>query len=339
MSNPTFPTLRKFYAGIKNPLFLSDIQVADQSVLDAITALSGLTNTDFFIVSGLAFTAGTPNFYTPGIVFFNGSFYNLSGNINEGLYLSCTTLDVLPETFDTTPPQTNNIYTNYIATPTSVASGNTPLFAGNMNQYRISNKYLQQQVAALLVIASHLGTAANANLGTGIGQVLTADQTYTQTQVNALLMTRSPSVVGSKVEVYDPTGAILAFFDGTGLGITYPWKNGTEVWAIANGNNSVPNMGGVSTVGIGVFTNPDSTTQTFVNNVVGGETHHTLIASEIPVLATDPDFAVTGGGTLQAYATVNTSTTKGSVPVNTGGGSAHNNMPPFLPMFIIIRKS
>ncbi len=322
MSVPVFPTLRKYYAGIDNPLFLGDITTADESAIAALLWLSGCKIGDFRIISGLEYTLGTPNTYTPGIIFFNDDFFYCDTAFAEGLYLATSYVDVLLETFDTVPPTAKNIYTNQVATSTSSAGGNTPAFVGNMNSYRINNKYLQQQITAILTITGALGTAADADLGTGAGQILTADQTYTQAQVNSLLLSRAPSCVGTIVTVHDFDGTFLANFDGTGLGIVYPWYNALtgERWGRCNGvatagGNTAPNLAGTTSIGEGT----DAGSNTFTEGNPYGSNTKTLAATDLPVLTTDPEFE--GGsvsGTATMYLSGSIGRNKIGIPVNSG---------------------
>lgn len=336
MSIFQWPFKRKTYSGLENPRFVSDILAANENALDGLAALAGLGATDFAIISGLAFIAGVPNSYTPGVIFLNGNFYYITTAFNENLYLQANMIDTLSEAF--TDGNNRFIYTLQQATAVNTAPGNSPQFVGNMNSYRINNAFIAARVNALLGITNNLGTAAFANIGNAAGNVPDASTLYTQAQVNALLLLKAPSVVGSIFEIYDPSGAFLTNFDGTGLAIVFPWYNSAtgERWGLANGNNSLPNLGGVSTVGIGVFTNPDSTTQTFTNNVPGGETHHTLTTPEIPSHTHNQTIDTTGSGGASGSSG---SLVFGSQPTSaTGGGLSHNNMSPYLPVFKVIRK-
>jgi hypothetical protein len=92
-----FPFVRKEYPGVGNPRFVSDIVAANQATIAAMKALTGLGNTDFAIISGLVFTAGTPNgTYSSGVFYLNGSFYYLGAAFSEGLYLAPNPTDVMP---------------------------------------------------------------------------------------------------------------------------------------------------------------------------------------------------------------------------------------------------
>jgi hypothetical protein len=327
MANPVFPTVRKYYPGIDNPLFLGDITTSQDNVLQASRMITNLSTGDFYILNGLEYVLGTPNTYTPGIIFFNNDFYYCSSTLTEGLYLAVTKVDVLSETFDDSVAR--NIYTNQIATATGTSAGNTPQFTGNMNQYRISNKFIQMQVLAILAITNNLGTAAEADLGTGPGQILTADQTYTQAQVNALLLTRAPSTVGCEVTVRDITGTFAANFDGNGLGIIYPWYNSAtgERWGLENGvatagGHTAPNMAGKVTIGQGT----DAGSHTFTEGTPYGANTYQIQATDLPVLQTDSRFEQTGSGGLSTYLAGTLAATNGSISVNAGSPNNPINM-------------
>jgi len=326
MSNPVFPTLRKLYPGIDNPLFLGDIQVADQNALSALLLLSGCDSGDFRIIGGLDYILGTPNTYSPGLIYFNGDFFYSANAFNEGLYLATSYVDVLLETFDDT--NARNIYTNQIATSTSTPTGNTPQFTGDMNSYRINNKYLQNQLLDVIAQINTYGTAAQANLGTGTGEVLTADQTYTQSQVNALLLQRAPSTVGSIVFVRDILGTFDSNFDGTGLGIVYPWYNSLtgERWALTTGTavaggHTAPNTAGQTFIGQGT----DAGSHTFSDGNSYGANSYQLTPNNIPQLETRSKFAATSGTGQNGYATVPVATTAPE-DVNAGSPNTALNM-------------
>lgn len=339
MSNPVFPTLRKLYAGIDNPLFLGDIQVADQNALSALLLLSGCESGDFRIISGLDYILGTPNTYSPGLIYFHGDFFYSATAFNEGLYLATSYVDVLSETFDDTTAR--NIYTNQVATSTSTPSGNSPIFTGNMNTVRINNKYLQQQIVAILTITNALGTAADANLGTGTGQILTADQTYTQAQVNALLLQRAPSTVGSIAFVRDILGTFASNFDGAGLGIVYPWYNSLtgERWALTTGTavaggHTAPNTAGKAFIGQGT----DAGSNVFSEGDTYGANHYQIVANDLPVLETDPVFSASTGGSMIAYTAPGTSATLQPLDVNSGSpNNPINIMQSSLALYEVIR--
>lgn len=338
-----FPIERIYYPGIDNPLFIQDIQVANQAATYGIAMLSGLGITDFAIISGLDYVLGTTNTYTSGFIFLNGKFYYIANSFNEGLYLKANIQPTLSEAF--TDGNSRNIYNEYYAA-TSVTSDPTysPQFIGNMNVYRTGNKYLRDSLQPVLSVISSLGTAATRNVGNNPGNVPDAGTVYTQAQVNALLIQRTPSVVGVTMHIYDPTSAFAANFNGSGLGIVYPWLNGTERWALMDGQGGRPNMGGVSIVGIGTFTNPDTTTKVFANNASGGETDQTLTVAQIP--DHNHHFKTSNNGTNNGSLqnpgwSDNESSNVGESVTNqsNAGGGSHNNMPPYRAMYIVVRIS
>jgi len=313
-----FPFTRTYYPGIDNPFYIQDVEVANQGMQDGIIAITGMTNTDFAIISGLNYVLGTPNSYTAGTFFLNGVIYAMQSTFNEGLYLTGVITPTLSEPFDDTVSRT--IYTENLAASTSTSTGNSPLFSGNMNAYRIGLKYFQGIIASLQTTQSALGSTAFTNLGTGTGQVLTADQTYTQAQVNALLLTRAPSTIGSMVEIYDVLGTFAANFNGAGVGIIYPWYNSAtgETWALTNGTAVVgsltaPNFAGIVTIGQGV-----NGSNTYNSKIPYGANTYTLAATDIPELQTNNVFSASSGGTNAAYQKSNTSNTQGSENVNQG---------------------
>lgn len=304
MSLIQWPFTRKTYAGIKNPVFVDDIKAVNQGLNDAIVVVTGMGTTDFAILSGLELVLGTPNTYTKGWYYFNGQIYYIDTSFNELLYLQVNPTDTLLEGF-IDPVTTKYIYTINYATATSTALGNTPQFSGDMNQYRISNKYLQQEVLTILGITDDLGTTAFTNLGTGAGQVLTADQTYTQAQVNSLLLTRAPSCIGCVVEVHDFNGTFPDNFNGSGLGIVYPWYNSAtgERWGLAegvasSGGNTAPNLAGKTTIGQGT----DSGSHTFTEGTTYGANSYQIEADDLPQLFTSAKFLNSGGASVSAYA-------------------------------------
>ncbi len=340
MANPVFPTVRKYYPGIDNPLFLGDITTADNSVIDALKSVTGLVSGDFAIVSGLDYVLGTPNTYTPGIIYWNGDFFYSDTDLTEGLYLTTSYVDVLLETFNDATAR--NIYINQVATSTSTSTGNTPLFTGDMDAYRINNKFMRLQIANILAITSTLGTAAFADLGTGIGEILTADQTYTQAQVNALLLTRAPSCIGCVVTVYDFDGTFPANFNGSGLGIVYPWYNSLtgERWGLmdnggaTSGGNTAPNIAGKTEIGQGT----DGGANTFTEGTTYGANTLTLVANNIPVLNTAAKFA-SGAGGSPAY-TLTGSSGLAAELVNPGSPNTPiNTMQSSLALYKVIRLS
>ena len=184
MSILQFPVIRKQYAGLENPLFVSDLLVANQVATDAVIAGLGLQATDFAIITGLQYITGTPNTYTAGIIYYNGSFYYVANSFAEGQSLLPTTTDTLPKAFGDSVVR--NIYTLYQAAPD--AAGVTPVFSGNMNAYRIDNKTLLAKINAITAdyITSTLLATALSNYVAKAGSTMTGALTLNADPTTAL---------------------------------------------------------------------------------------------------------------------------------------------------------
>lgn len=140
MSLIQFPFIRQSRAAIDNPLYIQDITAADQQILDALTAICGLGPTDFFIFGGLTYEIAVsgPNYYLPGIFYLNGVWYYMPFDFDEGLYLAPNITGIMPYTFS--DAVTDEIYDINYAQQSASPTGNTPIFSGNMNQYRLDLK-------------------------------------------------------------------------------------------------------------------------------------------------------------------------------------------------------
>jgi hypothetical protein len=185
MSLLQWPFKRKQYAGIDNPRFVSDVVAANESVLDGLKSLAGLSDTDFAIISGLEFT-GTG--YTPGVFFLNGTFYYIQNSFNAGLYVIGAPQDTMAQPFG--DGNNRNIYTIQYGVSTSSPTDASPVFTGDMNQYRIGAKQLRNNISALNATAALLGDAAFKNVGVGAGSVAAGDDprlAYTQLQIDNFL--------------------------------------------------------------------------------------------------------------------------------------------------------
>lgn len=123
-----------------------------------------------------------------------------------------------------------------------------------------------------------------------------------------------------------PTGAIILY-----SGTTIP--NG---WALCDGNNGTPDLTDRFVIGAG---------RRYQVNDVGGEAEHILTVDELPAhnhtlsgdsvinSTTDGTVTVAVGGyfiTTSKFQTLNTTDT-------TGGGQAHNNMPPYYALCYIMK--
>lgn len=181
MSTFKWPFKRIEYAGIDNPRFVSDIVAANEAVLDALKAITGMNDTDFAIISGLEFVPGVQNTFTAGIFYLNGDFYAVDASFNESLYLEPITTPTMPQPFG--DAVSRNIY-QLQKSETAVSSSptSTPQFSGDMNQYRIGLKGILANTLSLLATQAALKAAAFANIGTTAGTVMAGDNAYTKAQ-------------------------------------------------------------------------------------------------------------------------------------------------------------
>ena len=127
--------------------------------------------------------------------------------------------------------------------------------------------------------------------------------------------------------IYANSTYLGANFESDGLG-----KNLRAGWAICNGNNGTPNIGGRVIVSYGgSFT---------TLNATGGEKEHTLTEAEMPIhshgLPTDESGALdiqsltATGHTDESYSETTRTT-------NSGSGQPHNNMPPYIVLVYIMK--
>lgn len=172
MSLFPFPFFRKSLPSLGNPVYISDILASNQLTIDGLSAILNLPSLGFAIISGFTYDPGPPEGYGPGIYWLNGFFYNQQNTFVGGQYLAPNLVDVLPKPFSDT--NTHNIYTEYLSQATSSPAGATPLFTGNMDQYRIGLQDLKTNLLAAEATIASLGNAAFANIGTLAGNVASA---------------------------------------------------------------------------------------------------------------------------------------------------------------------
>lgn len=169
-----WPFARKEYPGLENPRYVSDIVAANQATIAALKAIAGLNDTDFRIISGLDYVLGIPNTFSPGIFYLNGLFFFIDTAFTEGNFLGSGATEIMSKPFG--DGVSRNIYYSYPGAVSAIGGvGFSPAMTGNMNDYRIGNKYLADKLLTALAELATLGTAAFANIGTGAGQVMAAD--------------------------------------------------------------------------------------------------------------------------------------------------------------------
>lgn len=207
MSLLQWPNIRKEYAGLDNPRFVSDIVAANEATIDAVKAITGLGNTDFAIITGLDYTPGTPNgTYSPGVIYLNGLFYYQGSGFSEGLYLAPNPTDIEPQPFGDSI--TRNIYTAYNSISTASPTGASPVFSGDMNAYRLGLKNSKSNILAIQATIATLGQAAFMNVGTTAGKVAAGDDPrfgYTQGQIDTLFAKKADVILKNAGTAYTPT--------------------------------------------------------------------------------------------------------------------------------------
>ena len=118
-----------------------------------------------------------------------------------------------------------------------------------------------------------------------------------------------------------PKGSIILWYDTS--------ANVPSGWAICDGNNGTPNLSDKFVIGAST---------TYAQATTGGESTHVLTVGEMP--EHDHDLRIAGPdaamhNVIQTYPTpvINGSITTGP----TGGGGAHNNIPPYYALYYIMK--
>jgi hypothetical protein len=209
MSLFQWPFKRKHYAGLGNPRFVDDIVAANEAVIDGLKAITGLSNTDFAIISGLDYTAGSPSgTYAPGIFYLNGSFYFIGTGFSEGLYVAPNPTDTMSQPFS--DGNSRNIYQLLYGQSTSSPTGASPVFSGDMNSYRLGLKNIKAQVLVLAALYNGLGNSAVLNVGTTPGTVAAGDDPrfgYTKAQIDSLFALQSSVILKGAGTSYTPSAS------------------------------------------------------------------------------------------------------------------------------------
>lgn len=138
--------------------------------------------------------------------------------------------------------------------------------------------------------------------------------------------------IGGIVIFYPPTGSITNYFDiGTGYGKSIAQGGLVDMskYAICNGQNGTPDLRDRFVVGAG----------NKASGSIGGEAAHTLTVEE---LAPHKHDMVGNGTILRSPYNRTIERGKGDLSYSfeteeTGGGQPHNNMPPYMALFYIMR--
>lgn len=157
-SQVEWPNKRLTQAGIGNPLFVTDIENANEDLLEALAVIYGFASNGFAIVSGFDYGSGA---YTGGIVYMNGIFYKCLNGLAENKWLTPNVLDVDNKIF--ADANTYPTYRLYQAVQSDSAWGGMPQFTGSMDAYRWSLKKIKDYATAIGATASaDATTKANA---------------------------------------------------------------------------------------------------------------------------------------------------------------------------------
>lgn len=225
-----FPFTRLQYPGLNNPRWVSDIVCLSQTILDGLTGLAGLGPNDFAIFGGLELiqVISGPDYYTPGIFYLNGIWYYMPIDFDEGFYL---TPNITPEqqyTFSEDATERPTYQINYAQTSGS-PTGNTPLFTGSMNAYRLDSKTLSNLINQLIFQT----TLENVQPGSFTGTItlnFTNDQAifYNASSGNVIVTFNMANAVpgtvvtikftfiaGQTITIAVPSGAIAYLESGT----------------------------------------------------------------------------------------------------------------------------
>lgn len=205
MSLIQWPFKRKTYPGIKNPRFVSDIQAANEAVMDGLMYLTGLKQTDFAILWGMEWDV-VLNTYAPGIIYLKGTFYYVADIVPSGLYLTPSLTDIMQQPFDDGTPR--KIYTVQNAVTALAATADTsPIFFGTMAQYRLGLKTMAANIQSMMLILVNLRSAAYLNVGVTPGTVAAGDDArfgYTTAQINDLFALKTDVIIKSGGLSYTP---------------------------------------------------------------------------------------------------------------------------------------
>ena len=170
---PNWPNKHIDYVGLQNPIFSTDVTIANNNVLLALASILNLSNTDFAIISGFVYAAAE---YSAGIVYINGNFYASAAPIAENLYIDYSTSTTLSKVFkDSTVHDT---YTLYGCTGTATANS-FPQLVGNMDQYRFSLMDLKRFSKSAQILSNNFTNSNESTiLNTTLPASLTASDAY-----------------------------------------------------------------------------------------------------------------------------------------------------------------
>lgn len=217
------PFVRQTYAGIDNPIFVDDIQAANESIMSMAMVLAGFHPDEFAILAGLEWD-GTVN-YSAGYFILGGVIYYIAGGCKTGQYLTGSQINILSEGFNDGNPR--NIYLGFVGNAWNNNVGNaSPEFLNSMDIYRASGRRLMNAVNAIQTIVANLKGAAFLDVGSSAGTVMAGDDPrapYTAPQLDARYAQRANVIEKGTAVDYTPAGPLdpvnRKYVDTTGMRI------------------------------------------------------------------------------------------------------------------------
>lgn len=235
---------------------------------------------------------------------------------------------------------------NNVASDGSKAIAAAAPIATDMMQFGNGSNYNTYSEVKAAVVASTLSNVQEIKIGATLYNITR----YIQDTV------LSAEVKGTIKHIHDLDGTFAANFDSSGLGITPRWNG----WALDNGNNGTPGSAGRTLIAQGTYTDTVTGLQTTFNDGDKvGEQNHKLTVAELPAhthftfanstqfsLPNIPDAttaaAISGdyGGNPDAYLIGRSSGTANiGLTSPTGSSTAHNNMPPSMVVYRVMKVS
>lgn len=152
----TFPNQRVSYSTVGNPIFITDIENANQNVTSTMKAILGIgQDTGFVILSGCKYSAGT---YSSGLIVMKGVLYSVTA-ITAGKYARPDTVDIFSKVFS--DAVSRHTYRNYKAIQSNTQWGGMPQFTTDstgMDKYRFNIEYIKKSQNDIKEIAVDIGT-------------------------------------------------------------------------------------------------------------------------------------------------------------------------------------
>jgi hypothetical protein len=234
-----------------------------------------------------------------------------------------------------------------------ILGGSTPITGIDINSGAIDGTPIGATTASTGVFTTVNGTTITAS--TGFTGALTGNASTATALQTARNFSITGDVTASDVS-FDATGnvALSSAFNYNKIypvGAIYISTSSTDPSTIFTGTSW--SAFGAGRVLLGVGTENDGTEEkTFAGDDSGGKYNHTLTESEIPAHRHPSNIRIEGAGNVTVDSSLVTSVTSGreldelsdtgtgsTDTGNTGGGSAHNNMQPYIAVYMWKRDS